>query len=48
MARSSKRAKSVPSKIVSLYVGLDYHEASIRVCVMDGPGRRPGEQEYEQ
>ena len=35
MARTSKQSKSVPSKIVSLYVGLDYHEASIRVCVMD-------------
>lgn len=38
MARSSKQAPSVPAKIVSLYVGLDYHESTIRVCVMDDQG----------
>ena len=38
MARTRKQSKSVPSKIVSLYVGLDYHESTIRVCVMDDQG----------
>jgi transposase len=38
MGRSNQATKSISSKIVSLYVGLDYHEASIRVCVMDDEG----------
>jgi transposase len=38
MGRTIKTAQSVSSKIVSLYVGLDYHESTIRVCVMDDQG----------